>query len=87
MQIIRNEAGDVYTSTAADDYVFEFMLGYICQRPGHVRVRGIVSFVKYLRIQYGWDLRTAVDVTKAWDAAKELEVTAKDAAYEAQVTA
>ena len=71
---------DAFTSTPADDYVFEFMMGYISQGHGCVRVRGIIPFIKYLRIQYGWDLRRAAEVGKAWDAAKAYEVAANKVA-------
>ncbi len=63
----------------ADQFVLDHMLGLIGQGHGHVRVRGIVSAVKYIRLQYGLDLKEAKVVVEAYESsvkAKQEQVVA-----------
>jgi hypothetical protein len=50
--------------TNADVFVLQYMLGVVGQGHGHIRVRGFVPAIKYLRLTYGLTLEEACKVVR-----------------------
>ena len=59
--------------TDTDVFVLQYMLGVVGQGHGHIRVRGFVPAVKYLRLAYQLTLEEACKVVR--DSENELRET------------